>query len=276
MKRFLNAACFSALLLVAAFSECQSSCPVIALGEVQASGTVLSLADLLSPGSCPAVRRSAAQVRLGAAPLDGSVRVFEGNQIRGLLEPFVLDSETTQRAVLFVPERIRVHRARRRSSCAEIEAKVFSVSGSAPNDADCGAAGRIAEDAALSVTHKHWDSALRSWVFSAHCTRPSDCVPFLIRVPGDREQTDAVAGFSGESNSASPRSMDAGQAELNLLIRPGDKASLLWDQDGIRLTIPAVCMDKGRAGDTVRVRLEPSHRIVRAVVVNPKVLRIES
>ncbi len=276
MKQFLHAACFSALWLVTAFGGCQSSCPVIALGEVQASGPVLSLADLLSPSSCPTVRRSAAQVRLGAVPFEGSVRIFEGDQIRGLLEPFVLAPGTERRVILWVPERTRVHRARPRSSCREIEAKVFSVPVKAPDEADCGAADRIPEDAPLTVTRKHWDPALGSWMFSAHCTRPSDCVPFLIRVPGGREQTDAVSVSLGESSAASPRSTDARETQLNLVVRPGDKASLLWDQDGIRLTIPAICMDKGRAGDTVRARLEPNHRIVRAVVVNAKVLRVQS
>ena len=33
------------------------------------------------------------------------------------------------------------------------------------------------------------------------------------------------------------------------LVRPGQTVTLLWDQDGIRLTVPAVSLDRGGAGE---------------------------
>jgi len=275
MKRFLTTACF-ALCLVASTGRCQNPCRAIALAEVQASRADLSLADLLSPDSCAALRRYAAAIRLGAAPLEGSIRVFEADRIRALLEPLVLSLEPEYRYALVVPPRIRVYAARPRSSCRQIEARIFADTPAATSESDCGAAGRIAEDAGLEVSQEHWDPALRSWMFPAHCTRPKDCVPFLIRVPGGRGHVVAAGGAEAATPTVRVSLRSARESALNLLVRPGDKASLLWDQDGVRLTTSAICMDKGGRGDTVRARVEPGHRIVRAVVVNSKVLRVQS
>ena len=276
MKRFLTDACFSSFWLVAVSGWSQDACPVTALAEIRIAGASFSLADLLSPGSCPEVVRSAAQIHLGTAPLEGSVRIFDGGQIRAWLEQLLKAQETERRSTLVVPARVSVRRARPRSSCREIEDRVFSEASAPAGESDCGAAGRVAEDAPLAVAHRHWDPALHSWMFSARCTHPEDCVPFLIRVPASSAEAATAAGSSAESSPAHNLSHTATEAELNPLVRPGDKASVLWDQDGIRLTIPAICMDKGRAGDTVRARLERSNRVVHAVVVSSGQLRVQS
>ena len=40
-----------------------------------------------------------------------------------------------------------------------------------------------------------------------------------------------------------------------LVIRPGEGATLLWEERGIRLEIPVVCLDGGAKGETVRARV---------------------
>jgi len=60
-----------------------------------------------------------------------------------------------------------------------------------------------------------------------------------------------------------------------LLARPGQKVTLVWDQDGIRLVVPAVCLDRGERGQTVRARIARGP-IVKAVVVGAGILRTSS
>ena len=60
------------------------------------------------------------------------------------------------------------------------------------------------------------------------------------------------------------------------LVRPGEAVTLLWDQDGIRLVVPAICLDKGTAGDAVRARIVRGGRLVRAVVESAGRLRVAS
>jgi Chaperone for flagella basal body P-ring formation len=280
MKNSLSTVCLCVVCLMASTSRCQNSCEVAALSEVHAHGADLSLADLLSPGSCPELLQSAARIRLGAPPLAGSVRVFDGNEVRSLVEQTLRNLPPWRRPdTVRVPERIQVRRAGL-SSCARIEAKLFAEPAGVSHETDCGAADRITENASLALTRKHWDPALDSWVYSVRCTQRDECVPFLMRVRGLRPGGAADFGLTRKENArATFDSLPSGVArehDLGLLVQPGQRTSVLWDEDGIRLTVPAICMDKGRAGDTVRVRLERSNRIIRAVVVSPRILRVHS
>jgi len=62
-------------------------------------------------------------------------------------------------------------------------------------------------------------------------------------------------------------------ANGNLLVRRGQAAMLLWDQNGIRLTVPTVCLESGAPGKQIRTRIIPSGRVVRAIVVSAGMLR---
>ena len=60
------------------------------------------------------------------------------------------------------------------------------------------------------------------------------------------------------------------------LVRSGETVTLLWDQDGIRLVIPAVCLDAGGEGQRVRARIATSGRTLPAIVVRAGMLRAAS
>ena len=66
------------------------------------------------------------------------------------------------------------------------------------------------------------------------------------------------------------------RADGNFLVRPGETVTLLWDQDGIRLLVPAVCLDRGEAGEPVRARIVRSGRMIRAIVESAGTLRAAS
>ena len=65
----------------------QAACAAVVAANVEVTRGELSLEDLLPRSACPALLRAASRVHLGKAPLPGSVRVLEGNQIRAWLQP---------------------------------------------------------------------------------------------------------------------------------------------------------------------------------------------
>lgn len=327
MNLFRTLVILSGFWLLTLATWCESSCPVLVRSAVEITGPDLTLADLLRPESCPERLAAAARIHLGAAPLAGSVRVFEGDQLRNLLRRIANgpDANSYPAASLPLPERIVVRRARLRSSCRDIERqlaypripdphnldpKIADSKITDSNNADpkidgqpapavaavpepvldpevsdpaletaCGAAGRISQSASLVITRKFWDAAAQSWDLVARCTDASDCVPFLVRARGQRAARARPVLLPGKTLPLFPLSgsgLKPGLFQESFVVRPGDRASVLWDQDGIRVVVSAICMDKGRRGDTVRARFAAGGRIIRAIVVNPGSLRIPS
>ncbi len=298
---------FSCLPAAAAPVPC-TGIAIRATAEVSDSG--VSLADLLTADSCPAVRHAAASVWLGNAPQPGSTRVFEGRDIRRALDQLTLTAPTggivaearfSERAVpdrrvpgSIVPERIVVRRSGARASCAEItdfisrslrmgmpvdalQAAGHEPDGfqNLPRELDCGRAGRVPQGAPLELTRVFWDPALEGWEYSLRCVHAGDCVPFLVRRITVRPIS-AGANSSADSplNSRVRFQKDKPQSpDAPLAVQVGQTATLFWEQDGIRAVLPVTCLDRGSVGSLIRARIKNGNRILRAEVVSAGVLR---
>jgi hypothetical protein len=79
---------------------------------------------------------------------------------------------------------------------------------------------------------------------------------------------------AAEPVRASPSPREQKSTPGHFAVHPGDTVELVWDQGGIRSVLWATCLDRGAAGDRVRVRLEPSGRTMHAVVESPGILRV--
>lgn len=295
MKPLLIAACIASFSLVTGISPGHASCRVTVAASVEVSGEY-SLADLLGGRGCPEMRRAAARVLLGSAPLAGSERVLAGSEVRTTLQKLAANLHDAG-ADIFVPERITVRRAGVRASCADIARKIPRAS---PAAVECGAADRVSHDASLDFSRPAWDPALGSWQFYARCVQPADCVPFVVRLPGHengRDETGAapddirgtitppmaritmtritMARLAADSSLSSGLTASGSDRTLPL-VRPGQTVTLLWDQDGIRLVVPAICLDRGVPGEKVRARMGPGGAVVPAIVVSAGRLRAAS
>lgn len=257
--------------------------------SVEAGPGELTLADLLARGACPQLREAAARVSLGAAPRPGSVRVLEGREICRLLETLGGGSANLgNTSGMQIPERIVVKRRGATKSCAEI-AQFVAGAASAQDmtnvpsrwreDLDCAAARGIPEETPLKLTKTSWSAASERWEFLLRCARPEDCVPFLVWV---HEPKASFAGMAwarrgtGQGVSASTESaprLRTGVSRAERLVEPGQTATLTWDQAGIRVVLPVICLDAGALGEVVRVRLKSAARILRAEVVGAGTLR---
>jgi len=301
MKRVFILVGMVALAATGSFPADQQACrPAAVRAAVAVAGGEFSLADLLAPSTCPPLLGAAARVHLGKAPLPGSVRVLRGDEVRALFGRIAWSKERSPVAwdLTSVPERITVRRAGARASCVMIGEQILAnqpAHSSAarillPGQIACGAAGRIPEDSPLELSQMRWDPKLNSWETSARCARPADCVPFLVRVHGHDllAETDrsvpAPAGAVAApvmAWSTPRRSRWTNQPALAFgsakpLVRAGETVTLSWDEAGIRLVVPVVCLDPGGMGEKVRVRIVRTGRTVRAVVVNVGQVRAAS
>jgi Chaperone for flagella basal body P-ring formation len=140
-----------------------------------------------------------------------------------------------------------------------------------PRNLDCGAVPPLVPGIPLELVKTFYDRTLHSWEFLVRCAHINDCVPFLVRWPQpagrNSLQPDQFA-FS----QASPR-INPWKTQHSLL-RPGQTVTLVWDQDGIRVVLPAICLDGGNVGESIRVRTTTGGRVLRAEIVNQSLLRV--
>jgi hypothetical protein len=305
MKLVILAALLIGVPVAPSLTLGQASCPAVVEANVEVAMGEFSLADLLAPSTCPELLRAASRVRLGRAPLPGTVRVLDGNEVRIWLRNVTADVDNLGgSANLQVPERVSVRRAGARADCADIVGRILASPDAHPVRAEsgmhgvtkldageastsatnCGAAGRILQEARFELTRKVWNPMLGTWDLFARCLKPGDCVPFLVRVPSRDFPAEVVepAGMVPSAISVSPAaSVPSAKAPITprpgtALVRPGETVSLLWDQDGIRLVVPAVSLDAGGPGESVRARIARGGRVVHAIVVSAGQLRAAS
>ena len=267
---------WAASLPCAAGSNCA---PVEVQAEVQVHAGELTLADLLAPNTCPLLRERAAQVSLGSAPRAGSVRGFDGQQIRRLLDRLEDGASGFTAGDDRIPERITVRRAGTTKSCAEI-ARLIATASSAQNTAagasaskdglDCTAAHGITEESALELASISWNASMQRWEYALRCARPENCVPFLVWTRARKTGAMPVQSFTGQrAETATP----AGETGVVRLVKRGQTATLTWDQGGIRIVLPVTCLEAGGYGQFVLVRLPNASRTLRAEVTGAGELR---
>jgi len=292
MKRFA-VALMSGLLAAVSFAYAtEPACTEVTVqSRVEVKRGELTLADLLARGACPQLRQAAARVSLGTAPRVGSVRLLDGRQIRSALEGLAGAGSTSKKEIsMKVPERIVVQRAGARKSCVEIarfvagaasSQNMASFHGQWQQDLDCAAALDIPKDTPLELTKTAWNPVLLRWEFALRCARPEDCVPFLVWAHVGSTPPSAVADSSDRAirsptllaEPSSSALSKVGGGGIERLVKPGQTATLTWDQAGIRVVLPVTCLDAGGLGEFVRVRLKNAARILRAEVVGEGMLR---
>jgi hypothetical protein len=253
-------ASLSVASLVAHAQSCRIEVPI----AVELHTEEFTFADLLPADTCAPFYRRASQVRLGKVPLEGIARILDGSDLRERLQSIARVSPGNFAVdTLNVPERITVTRSAIPASCEELINRVL------PNphqtakidNTHCGVATEVPANARLELAKKSWDPALRSWELVARCTDPKSCVPFFIRIPDDGENKLSDLRHTTYRENAAP----------NLVVHPGQRIEVIWNQSGLRLRLPGVAVEPGRTGDKVRVHLKAGP-VITAVVSSPGTL----
>jgi hypothetical protein len=278
------------------------------LAKVEVQAGSFSLADLLGPDACQDLRQAAAQKNLGMTPLRGSVRVLDGKEMSALLQSLMgedsksddskSDNSKTSKPSNRVPERIVVRRASAPLGCPEIAAAVAAavkrrlqragerdtrseadkavLKSLAADNLDCSAAANLPRTASLEVTNVSWDRALHGWEFSLRCRPAAECVPFMVRERAGEGRIDARSPAFGRRDPFSYGPLISEVRAISSktsLVKVGQAAVLIWEDKGIRVTLPVICLQSGGKGEFVRARLKDSERIMRAEVVSIGTLR---
>jgi flagella basal body P-ring formation protein FlgA len=74
-------------------------------------------------------------------------------------------------------------------------------------------------------------------------------------------------------NRGSATNAPGAAAEEEAAVKRGQTATLTWDEAGIRVVLPVICLEAGRIGQSVLVRLENGTRTLRAEVVGTRAVR---
>ena len=111
-------------------------------------------------------------------------------------------------------------------------------------DIDLPLAVPIAGGTRLRIVESCWDLSLARQQFRVACEPSGDCIPFLVytKVRTTTGSCQTTARPKGATLSSKP------------LVRAGDRATVLYHRDRMRLTTFVTCLDQGAEGDVIRVR----------------------
>jgi hypothetical protein len=131
--------------------------------------------------------------------------------------------------------------------------------------------------AELHVTSVHAGYSPGTWLLRIDCSWRSDCLPFhaILRSP--------TASLRGQSAAALPAQVANQPSELpgkpkplrSPLARSGDHVLLVEERSGMRLQVPAVCLQSGGLGDEIRVQNLATRRVLLATVAGKNLVRVQ-
>ena len=120
----------------------------------------------------------------------------------------------------------------------------------------------------LRVSMVCWDADLGRAQFQLECREPGQCIPFLAYADAGRftaMRSEKIAGNSCR-NGSPHRSTPS--ATRKAIVRSGDRAIVLFRGSRLNLTAQVTCLERGAAGDVIRVRNQVG-QIFRARVSAP-------
>jgi flagellar basal body P-ring formation chaperone FlgA len=119
----------------------------------------------------------------------------------------------------------------------------------------------------LKVSMVCWDAERGRAQFQLECREPGQCVPFLAYADAGR----STAMGSEKIGGSSCRNAHQHFASFSIrkaIIRPGDHATVLFRGSQLNLTSLVTCLERGAAGDVIRVRNQDG-QVFRARISAP-------
>jgi flagellar basal body P-ring formation chaperone FlgA len=245
------------------------------LREVRVTGASVFLSDLLPAEAGASLQTRAGQISLGAAPQPGSTRVLERAGVLGNVGA-TLDVA----AEIAVPERMTISREARPITVQE----VFAAIRNAMELGGISAAANLRPedillqtqilvepgDAGLQVLRSEFDAGLKRGRFLLWPAHDPKVLPFFATVRFAENGPPGVPHFEGAANriasqpDARPARVMPAKAEI--LVAPGETATLLLQSDALRMIADVVPLERGAMGQHVQVRVVDTGKIFRAQV----------
>ncbi len=106
----------------------------------------------------------------------------------------------------------------------------------------------------LRVSMVCWDADLGRAQFQLECREPGHCIPFLAYAEAGRYTAVGSEKIARSScRNASPQ-RSVSSATRKAIVRSGDRATVLFRGSQLNLTALVTCLERGAAGDVIRVR----------------------
>lgn len=242
---------------------------IAALQErVEINGETILLSDLLPREAREDLRSEAKRIRLGASPQPGSIRVLQREEVlhRLLAQGWPLSS-------VQVPKEITIARPAHEIDSAVLRASVSQYlknrgwgTSEIPEGQWLQSTVRISGTGSeeLDVVAMEWDAVRRMWRFQVRCSDHGQCGRFVVwaALPHKPSMVRETQGQTFPTKT--------GEASLT---RPGERAILVLEKDGMRISMPVVCLERGVRQQQIRVRDLENRRTFLAEVTGERQLR---
>jgi len=124
----------------------------------------------------------------------------------------------------------------------------------------------------LRVASACWDDEFGRAEFRLECHESRQCVPFLVYARMARARWAEISGNTvGSACGSALHAHTANSAPHKPMVRAGDRATLIFVANRLRLTTPVTCLEHGAEGQVIRVRNQDG-QILRARVSAPALL----
>jgi hypothetical protein len=219
-------------------------------GSVSVQPIRLRLSDLLPASADQQLKQAASIVDLGQAPAPGSFRVFTSDELR---------RKGASKLGVQIPDKVVV---RADGFPVEIDAVRRALAGYKPLPAEFTVPEiSIPEEvvtrtknAVLRVVRVEPGSDAHTAMAFVRCETRKDCGTFVVRL----QFSDPVHWTGIESRPVVKTFLRA--PIQNSLVRPGRRAALVLDEDGLRITVPVFPLRRAAMGESVRVLDKVSRR----------------
>jgi len=234
--------------------------PVRLLERAGSAGEAIRLSDLLPPVVTPEMLRAAATVQLGRSPRLGSVRVLRAREIADRLANSAIFEEVS------IPDQIMVQRVGYQLVSENVQAVIaeflkkehWPVSG-VPALKWNPETYALSSSPRLEVDRTGWDAMRQELQFTVSCVPRKLCGSFLVQMPLSAEGMEQWRGKFGGSSLRHGQEKLTANRSLPLLVRAGQSCRFLVQSGGLRISLPVICLQRGRLGQTIRVREAGGH-----------------
>jgi Chaperone for flagella basal body P-ring formation len=139
------------------------------------------------------------------------------------------------------------------------------------------AAVEAAAGRSLRVATACWDALLARLEFRIECREQRQCMPFLAYVrrtsSGESENASKIYAACRPGSGAEKNLLSGSQHSIQPVIRSGQRATVVFLGTRLRLTSAVTCLERGSAGDVIRVRNQDGATF-RARVAGPGLLEV--
>jgi len=246
---------------------------VVLLSDAEVQGNAILLVNLLPANAPYALRDAAARILLAPAPQNGSARRLPREAIISAIQDSGLPL-----SAFFVPQSVTVRRTGRQLSRQEAWAAIRAFLEKHPvtslrslrvEDLTFDAAVVVsADDTKLAVTRLTFDDALQCARFRMRLQHTANSQPFYVtaRIPSG---TTGLARPLFADISVSPQVPGPGST---VLVDPRQSARLHLHSADSDMLLTVQPLQRGRLGQTIRVRLRASGKTLQARVVSENTL----